>query len=172
MPAAFPECYVAVTLQSCYLVYFRVQTLCIPGMAQCCNGTYSGFVQNHLKQYIPPCNACPYPEDFNILIWYSVHLDLHSLLLCADPDKRLCRSRCTEYQIKMLKSSELQHALQGGMYHYRAVQGGFILYLSMYYCITVPTEYVLVCTCNSKTFTSMYQYVLGTSWYVLGKTKK
>ncbi len=39
---------------------------------------------------------------------------------------------------------------------------GFVRYLSMYHCCTVPTEYVLVCTCNFKTFTSVYQYVLGT----------
>ncbi len=38
----------AVTSQSCYLVYFRIQTLCILGMAQCCNGMYYAIVQNHL----------------------------------------------------------------------------------------------------------------------------
>jgi hypothetical protein len=48
---------------------------------------------------------------------------------------------------------------------------GFVLYLSMYHYGTVPTEYILVCTCNSNTFTSMYQYVLGTYWYILSKTK-
>ncbi len=48
MPAAFPDCNVAVTLQSCYLVYFREKTLCLLGMAQCCNGMYSGIVWNYL----------------------------------------------------------------------------------------------------------------------------
>jgi hypothetical protein len=45
MPEAFPDFDVAVTSQSCYLVFFRVQTMCILGMAQCCKGTYSGIVQ-------------------------------------------------------------------------------------------------------------------------------
>jgi hypothetical protein len=48
----------------------------------------------------------------------------------------------------------------------------FVRYLSMYHCGIVPTEYILVCTCNSNTFTSLYQYVLGMYWYILSKTKK
>ncbi len=38
----------AVTSQSCYSVYFWVQTLCILGMAQCSIGTPHAIVQYHL----------------------------------------------------------------------------------------------------------------------------
>ncbi len=48
MPEAFPDFNVAVTSQSCYSVFFRVQTMCILGMAQCCKDTYSGIVRNRL----------------------------------------------------------------------------------------------------------------------------
>ncbi len=51
---------------------------------------------------------------------------------------------------------------------------------------TEPTEYILTCTWNSKTFTSMHHYILclpgyvlsmysvrtGTYWSILGKTRK
>jgi hypothetical protein len=56
---------------------------------------------------------------------------------------------------------------------------GFVLYLSTYPCSTVTTQYVLVCTCNFKTFTSMYEYVLVLYWvilsmylYILVRTRK
>ncbi len=48
LPAAFPDCNVALTSQSCDSVFFGVHTLCILGVAQCCNGTYSGIIRNRL----------------------------------------------------------------------------------------------------------------------------
>ncbi len=78
----------------------------------------------------------------------------------------LCRSRCTKYPIEMLISPELWHALQAGMYCYRAVQGGFVRYLSTDHCYTVPTEYnylfVLAIPKLSQVCTSMYLVHTGT----------
>jgi hypothetical protein len=54
------------------------------------------------------------------------------------------------------------------MYLVHAVLGGFVRYLSMNHCSAVPTEYVLDCTGNIKTFVSMYPYVPGCTQYVLG----
>jgi hypothetical protein len=48
MPSAFPDFNVAEMFKSCYSVYFRVQVLCILGMAHCCIGTPHAIVQNHL----------------------------------------------------------------------------------------------------------------------------
>ncbi len=80
-------------LQSCYLVHFRVQTLYILGVAQCCIGAYYAIVPYHPVLLcsgtylpVPPCNAPHDPEDFDISIWYSVHPDLHSAKCCADLD--------------------------------------------------------------------------------------
>ncbi len=65
----------------------------------------------------------------------------------------------------MLISPESWTALQGGMYRYRAVQGGFVWYLSMYHCSTVPhqvcTEYVLQRRQSRRTVTSMLRCSLG-----------
>ncbi len=88
------------------------------------------------------------------------YFDLVLCTSCSAQPCWICRSGCTKYQIEMLISPELT-CITRRYVQLQTSSSGFVLYLSMYHCSTVPTEYVLVCTCNSKTFASMYQYVLG-----------
>jgi hypothetical protein len=92
-------------LQSCYLVHFRIQTLYILGVAQGCIRAYYAIVPYHpvllcssIYLPVPPCNAPHDPEDFDILIWYSAHLGLHSANCCADLDVPSTKLKCRNSQ--------------------------------------------------------------------------
>ncbi len=100
--------------------------------------------------------------------------------------KSLCRSRCTEYQIEMSKSSGSWHVLQGSMYRYRAVHGGMIhsivctntavSQLSTYSHVLRIPKRLQVCTTIyyvcPRYVLGMYSVHTSTYWYILGKTKK
>ncbi len=95
----------ALTSQSCYSVYFPVQTLYLHGMAQCYIGAYYAIVPYHpvllcggTYLLVPPCNARHDPEDFNISIWNSVHPDLQSANCCADLDVPSTKLKCRNPQ--------------------------------------------------------------------------
>jgi hypothetical protein len=69
-----------------FLHDMRIHVLVFPSMYQYTPSTYWYILVKVLKlqvQYIPPCNACHYSGEIDILIWYLVHLDLHSLQGCA-----------------------------------------------------------------------------------------
>jgi hypothetical protein len=122
----------AVTLQSCNFVHFQVQILCILGMAQCRIGAYYAIVPYHIVLlcsgiylYIPSCNAPHDPSNFDISIWYSVQLDLHTELRCADPDVLSTKLKCRNHSDREVHYKEVCT----GIYSYRAVQGGMIMIL-------------------------------------------
>jgi hypothetical protein len=144
--------------------------MCILGMTQCCNGMYSGIVRNRLY--------CP------VAVHTSLYLLVMHLTILAKSTFRfgtryiwICTAQ-QAVQIQMYRvpnrNVDFARIVRCITRRYVLLQSstsGFVLYLSMYHYGTVPTEYILVCTCKSNTFTSMYQYVLGTYWYILSKTK-
>ncbi len=164
MPAAFRDCDVAVTSQSCYLVFFRVQTLCILGMAQCWNGMYSGIVRNH---FVLVCSGT-YLLVMHVMIlrilfsiWYLVHLDLHSSDGCADLDVPSTKLKCRNPQDRDMHYKEVCTATDQYKWFRTIPQ-----YVPLRHCAN------WVCTSLYLQFQNFHKYVPVCTWYVLVSTLK
>jgi hypothetical protein len=110
-----------------------------------------------LHRYIPPCNAVHNPEDFFILIWYSVHPNLHSANCCADLD--------------VLSTKLKWRNLQDHEQHYKEVCTS--AEQNKRFCAIacgVPMQHCAnwVLTCLYMELQNLYKHIPRCTWTVLG----
>jgi hypothetical protein len=98
-----------------------------------------------LYWYIPPCNVVHYSGEIDILIWYSVHLNLYSPNGCADMD-----ALSTKWKCRLLLNCEQ---------HYKEVCTTLYSYATSVHSMVISmvnTWYIA-----PETYTSIARYLLA-----------